>query len=233
VLHVLIQDGGFVGASLNYRLTNEARWPEQIYDCKAAIRWLRAHANELNIDPQKIGVIGGSAGGHLASMLGTTGGDSPSEGKLGKHVGVSSAVQCVVNICGPQNFLTIGNSPSIIPWNAPNSIGAKLLGKPVPDAKDLARTASPASYITPDDPPVMTVHGTKDTLVPFEQATEFGAALKKAGVPNVLVTARNGGHVCINPEVLRRTRLFLNQWLLGKHDSEAMQDVTVKFRSAK
>ncbi|MDB6117170.1 MAG: Acetyl esterase/lipase [Verrucomicrobiaceae bacterium] len=233
VLQMLIQDGVFAGASLNYRLTNEARWPEQIYDCKAAIRWLRAHAVELNIDPKRIGVVGGSAGGHLASLLGTSSSVPELEGTLGAHAGVSSAVQCVVNSCGPENFLTIGDHPSLIPWNAPGSIGSKLLGSPIPQAKELARAASPVTYITPDDAPVMTVHGTKDTVVPFEQATEFREALKKAGVPNVLITGKDGGHVCINPEVLRRMRLFLDHWLVGKPDAEAMEDKTVKFRPVK
>lgn len=233
VLHVLIKDGTYAGASLNYRLTDEAKWPAQIHDCKAAIRWLRAHAKELNIDPEKIGVIGGSAGGHLGSLLGTSNGVPELEGKLGAHPGISSAVQCVVNSCGPENFLTIADHPSLIAWNAPDSISSKLLGKTIPQAKDLARAASPVTYITPDDPPVMTVHGTKDTFVPFEQATEFRDLLTQARVPNAFITGKDGAHVCINPEVLRRMRHFFDKWLLGQDHPEAMESKTVNFPSKK
>lgn len=233
LLFPLIKDGAFAAASVNYRLTNEAKWPEQIYDCKAAIRWLRAHAKELNIDAEKIGVIGISAGGHLVSLLGTSGGVKELEGTLGKNVGSSSSVQCVVNICGPSDFLTITDHPSIIKFNEAGSCTGKFFGGPMPDHQDLARAASPVTYITPDDPPVMTVHGTKDTLVPFEQATEFRDALKKTGVPNVLITATNGGHVFVHPEVLIHERLFFEKWLLGKNNTAAMEDQSVEIAGQK
>jgi acetyl esterase/lipase len=233
LLFPLIKDGAFAGASVNYRLTDEARWPEQIYDCKAAIRWLRSHAKELNVDPEKIGVIGISAGGHLVSLLGTSDGVKDLEGALGKDLQTGSRVRCVVNICGAENFLTITDHPSIIKFNEAASCTGKLFGKAMPEAKDQAAAASPVTYITPDDPPVMTVHGTKDTLVPFEQATEFQAALKKAGVPNVLVTGKNGGHVFVHPEVLIRERLFFEKWLLGKGNATVMEDRTVEIGGAK
>lgn len=233
LLYPLIKDGAFAGASVNYRLTNEAKWPEQLHDCKAAIRWLRAHAKEMNIDPRKIGVIGISAGGHLASLLGTSGGVPELEGKIGRNPGVESKVQCVVNICGPADFLTLPDHPSIIKFNEADSPTGKLLGKPMPEVKDLARAASPITYITPDDPPLMTVHGTKDTLVPFEQATEFRDALRQAGVPHVLLTATDGGHVFVHPEVLVRERLFFEKWLLGRDKPGVMEDLTVKVGPAK
>lgn len=227
VLYLLIKDGAFVGASLNYRLTGEAQWPQQIYDCKAAIRWLRAHAAELNIDPEKIGVVGGSAGGQLALLLGTSGEVPELEGTLGGNSGVSSRVQCVVNVCGPANFLTIGDHPSEIQWNEANSIGGKLLGGAIPELKETARAASPVTYITPDDPPMLSVHGTKDTIVPFAQAVEVSTALKKAGVPQALITGQNGGHVFFRMEALQRERLFFEKWLLDRDHSAAMQDMTV------
>lgn len=233
LLYPLIKDGAFAGASVNYRLTNEARWPEQIFDCKAAIRWLRAHAKEMNVDPQKIGVIGISAGGHLVSLLATSGGVPELEGRLGRYPGAGSKVQCAVNICGPSDFLTITEHPSIIKFEAADSCTGKLFGKPMPQAKDLAQAASPVTYITPDDPPVMTVHGTKDTLVPFEQATEFRDALKKAGVPNALITGKEGGHVFVHPEVLMRERLFFEKWLLGRDNPAAMEDKTVEIAPGK
>ncbi len=233
LLYPLIKDGAFAGASVNYRLTNEAKWPEQIYDCKAAIRWLRAHAAEMNIDPRKIGVIGISAGGHLVSLLGTSGGVRDLEGGLGKHPATGSQVQCVVNICGPSNFLTITRHPSIIQFNAADSCTGKLFGRPLPEAGDLAREASPVTYVTPDDPPVMTVHGTKDNIVPFEQATELRDTLKKAGVPHALITGKGGGHVFVHPDVIDRERLFLEKWLLDRDNPAAMEDKTVEIVPAK
>ncbi|HEY2573273.1 MAG TPA: alpha/beta hydrolase [Verrucomicrobiaceae bacterium] len=233
LLFPLIKDGAFAGASVNYRLTDEARWPAQIYDCKAAIRWLRTHAKEMNVDPGKIGVIGISAGGHLVSLLGTSGGVPELEGDLGRKTSAGSKVQCVVNICGPSDFLTITDHPSIIKFNEAGSCTGKLFGKPMPDAKDLARAASPVTYVTPDDPPVLTVHGTKDTLVPFEQATEFREALTKAGVPNALITAKDGGHVFVHPEILERERVFFEKWLLGRDQPKAMEDATVEIAAGK
>lgn len=226
LLYVLIKDGTFAGASINYRLTNEAKRPEQIYDCKAAIRWLRGHAKELNIDPQKIGLIGISAGGHLVSLLGTSGGVAELEGTLGSNPKMDSRVQCVVNICGPSDLVTVVNYPSIIKFDAADSCTGKFFGKPMTEVKDLARAASPVTYITPDDPPVLTVHGTKDALVPFQQAVEFRDALKKAGVPNALITGKEGGHVLVHPEVLIRERLFFEKWLLGRDNAAAMEDKT-------
>ncbi|SKB05772.1 Acetyl esterase/lipase [Prosthecobacter debontii] len=227
ILHLLLQEGKFAGASINYRLTNETRWPEQIYDCKAAIRWLRAHAKELNIDPQKFGVIGGSAGSHLACLLGTSGDVAELEGNLGADLTTSSRVQCVVNICGPINFLTIGQYPSDISWNEAKSIGGKLLGGAIPALQEVARQASPITYITTDDPPFLSAHGTRDTIVPFEQATEFNQALKKAGVPQVLIIGKDGEHAFFHKDVMTRERLFLEKWLLARDHLIAMKDATI------
>lgn len=217
VLVGLIKGGTpYAGASLNYRLTDQAQWPAQIYDCKAAIRWLRAHAQEYNLDPDKIAVFGISAGGHLVSMLGVTGGVKELEGDLGKHLDQSSRVSCVLDFCGPSDFLTFGGKGSIIDPDDPKGAMAKLIGGPLKDRQEVVRQASPVTYITPDDAPFLIIHGDKDTLVPYSQATEFEAALKAAHVPAILLTGTDGGHVFLSGPLVERMYNFNARHLQGK-----------------
>src|SRR5262249_2482548 len=105
----LVDAGDYVAATINYRLSGESTWPAQIHDCKAAIRWLRANAAKYGIAPDRIGVIGASAGGHLAAMLGTSGGIAALEGDVGTHAGVSSRVKCVVDQFGPSELLAMAD----------------------------------------------------------------------------------------------------------------------------
>lgn len=212
----LLRGRPYAGASLNYRLTNEARWPAQIHDCKAAIRWLRAHAKEYNLDPDKICAFGISAGGHLVSMLGVTGGVKELEGNLGKHLDQSSRVTCVMDFCGPSNFLTFGGKGSIFDVNDPKAPLAKLIGGPLKDHEGLGRKASPVNYITSDDAPFLIIHGDKDNIVPYSQATEFDAALDAAKIPSILLTGTDGGHVFLYKSLAERMRNFNDRHLLGK-----------------
>jgi len=217
VLAGLIQGGTpYAGASLNYRLTHQAPWPAQIHDCKAAIRWLRAHAQEYHLDADKIAVFGISAGGHLVSMLGVTAGVEELEGDLGKHLDQSSRVSCVLDFCGPSDFLTFGGKGSIIDPNDPHSALARLIGGPLKDRQEEARKASPVTYITPDDAPFLLIHGDKDNLVPYAQATEFATALKAAHVPATLLTGTDGGHVFLSGPLVERMNDFIARHLLGK-----------------
>ena len=217
VLLGLIKGGTpYAGASLNYRLTDQAQWPAQIHDCKAAIRWLRAHAQEYNLDPDKIAVFGISAGGHLVSMLGVTGGVKELEGALGKHLDQSSRVTCVLDFCGPSDFLTFGGKGSIIDPDEPGGMLAKLLGAPLKDCKEEARKASPVNYITPDDAPFLIIHGDKDNVVPYSQATELDAALDTAKIPSILLTGTGGGHVFLSGPLVERMYAFNARHLLGK-----------------
>jgi acetyl esterase/lipase len=216
LLFSLIKDGEFAGASVNYRLTSEARWPEQIFDCKAAVRWLRAHAKELNVDPDHFAAFGISAGGHLVTLLGTSGDVPELEGSLGSDTHTSSRVQAVIDFCGVSDLLELPGRESIIKFDSADSCTGKFLGKAIPEAKDLARAASPVTYISKDDPPFLIVHGTKDNLVPYDQATELHDALQKAGVSATMLTGKGGGHVFAHAEVIRRERLFLERTLEGK-----------------
>lgn len=218
VLPALATNGNFVAASVGYRLTNEAHWPAQIHDCKAAIRWLRAHAGENGIDPERIAVFGISAGGHLVSLLGTTSGDGPKEleGDIGADKGVSTKVSCVINFCGPANFHTFAGKGSIISVEAPGTAITKLLGGPLSANNDAATAASPVTHITKNDPPFLHIHGTKDNLVPYSQALEFDAALEKAGIPSTLLTGTDGDHVFHSKELIDHLKTFLAKHLLGE-----------------
>jgi acetyl esterase/lipase len=200
---------GYAVASINYRLSQHAVFPAQIEDCKAAIRWLRANAKKYNLDPDRIGVTGSSAGGHLVAMLGTSGGVVALEGHLGDHRDVSSRVACVVDQYGPTDLLSMGGF-----HDAPDSPEAKLLGGPVQEKKEEARNASPISYVTPDDPPFLIIHGTADPTVPFGQSENLLSALKKAKVEAYLVPVTGGGHGGFaTPEVPERMRLFFDKQL--------------------
>ena len=210
-----VESGDYAGVSVGYRLTNEAQWPEQIYDCKAAIRWIRGNAKELNLDPDKIAVWGSSAGGHLVSMLGTSGDVKALEGGIGSFTSNSSRVTCVVNYFGPENFVTMVTKPSTIDRTTKDYPEALLIGGRVQDVPDKAKAASPITYVSADDPPFLTAHGTKDPLVPFDQALELDAAMKKAGVSHLLIEMTNGGHGFRSEELDRRVKQFLDLHLRG------------------
>lgn len=216
VLFGLIKDRPYAGASLNYRLTDQAIWPAQIHDCKAAIRWLRGHAKEYNLDPNKIAGFGISAGGHLVSMLGVSGGVKELEGDLGDFDNESSRVTCVLDFCGPANFLTFGGEGTIIDVNDPNTALSKLIGGTVKEKPDAAKNASPVNYLTSDDAPFLIIHGDKDNIVRYAQAIEFKEALTKAGLPATLITGTNGGHVFFSAPLFERMIAFLDHHLLGK-----------------
>ena len=178
---------GYVVASINYRLTDEASFPAQIYDCKAAVRWLRAHAEEYHIDPDHVGVWGASAGGHLVSLLGTAGDIKDLEGDLGNEK-FSSQVQAVCDLFGPSDLTKVLNE------DAADRAIPKLLGGSIRDRFDVAKRASPITYVTKDDPPFLILHGTNDPLVNPRQSKWLFDALQKAGVESRLEMIDGAGH---------------------------------------
>lgn len=216
MLEALTRTGDYVTATINYRLTGESKWPAQIHDCKAAIRFLRANATKYGIDPDRIGVVGVSAGGQLASMLGTCNESEELEGKLGAFPRISSRVQCVVNFFGPTNFLTLtGNAGALEPVRL--QLAKRLFGKESrEELEQVAKLASPVHWISRDDAPVFTAHGTADFLVPFSQAKELDGALAKVGVRSYLVPMNGAGHGFENQELNRRIMAFLGTFLRGK-----------------
>ncbi len=208
----LVSSGDYAGVSINYRLSGEAVWPSQIFDCKAAIRWVRAHATEYHLDPDRIGVIGGSAGGHLAAMLGTSVGVEALEGDVGTHKGLSTKVRCVVDEFGPSDLLAMGGN-----HDDANSPEALLIGGALQAHQDAARAASPITYVTRDDPPFLILHGDADPLVPFTQSERLSRALKSAGVDCTFIPVLGAGHGDFrNPEVFRRIHMFFDRHLLER-----------------
>ena len=223
----LVAGGKYAGATIDYRLSGEATWPAQIHDCKAALRWLRANAGKFNIDPERIGVIGLSAGGHLAAMLGTSGDVERLEGKLGEHHDVSSRVTCVVDEYGPTELLVMSEFPSDVEHDEPDSPESRLIGGPIQEHKDAARAASPITYVSADDPPFLIVHGTEDPLVPYDQSQRFFDALEQEGVEALLITVEGGGHGGFrSAELDRRIGLFFGKYLRGE-DADISTDPIV------
>ncbi len=212
----LARTGNWAAVTVGYRLTKEARWPSQVHDCKAAIRWIRAHARELNLDADKIAVWGSSAGGHLSSLLGTSGDVKELEGGLGPNTAFSSRVQCVVNLCGPEDFTQSLMFDKDGKPMAKDDAVSGLLGGSRTEKHAEAVAASPVTYVSKDDPPFINFHGSKDMRVAFLHAEAIHAALQRAGVPSLLVPITDGGHGSVNhPEVKVRGEKFADKVLRG------------------
>ena len=190
----LVKTGRYAGATINYRLSGEAIWPAQIYDCKAAIRWLCANAKKYGYDSNQIALWGSSAGGHLASMLGTTGEHQTYEGILGKHTNQSTHVKAVINYYGPSALLQMNDHPSKINHNAPESPESQLMGYPIQKKRKRTQNASPLHQVSTDDATFLHFHGTKDPLVPYHQSKIFHHALLQKKVKSNLITLKDGVH---------------------------------------
>lgn len=180
---------GYAAASIGYRLSKQATFPAQIEDCKTAVRWLRAHASEYGIDSKRIGAWGASAGGHLAALLGTTG--KVREFDVGENLSQASDVQCVVDWFGPATFLRWGEANST---SLDSSPVARLLGGLVSTHQELARRASPVSFVSHESAPFRIMHGDRDQVVPLQQSKELEQALKTAGVDSTLRIISGAGH---------------------------------------
>jgi acetyl esterase/lipase len=183
-----LAEKGFVVLSVGYRLTGEAVWPAQIEDCKLAVRWLRAHAAAYGVDPDRIGVFGTSAGGHLAACVGVMA-DSPELEGAGGSTGVSSRVQAAAVFCGPSDFTGGWLNGGPFPDWVVALFGAEREKKP-----GLWRQASPALAVKPGAPPFFVAHGRDDTHVPFSQGEALARALQQAGAPVEWVPIAHAGH---------------------------------------
>jgi acetyl esterase/lipase/cyclophilin family peptidyl-prolyl cis-trans isomerase/catechol 2,3-dioxygenase-like lactoylglutathione lyase family enzyme len=205
---------GYAVASIGYRLSGDAIWPAQIEDCKAAVRWLRANARTYGIDPDRFAAWGASAGGHLASTLGTAG--WVKEFEVGENLEVSSRVQAVVDYFGPTDFLQmdahrLANGQVHDPADSPES---QLIGGALQENPDKAARANPITYVTRDAPPFLICHGDADPLVPHHQSELLEAALRRAGVPVTFYTVTGAGHGRFNdPKVPELAKAFLAERL--------------------
>ncbi|MEM7230299.1 MAG: alpha/beta hydrolase fold domain-containing protein [Planctomycetota bacterium] len=194
-------DRGFAVASMNYRFSQQGVFPAQIHDAKACVRLLRANAASFNIDPDRIGVFGFSAGANMAALLGTTGDLADVEGTVGDHVGTSSRVQAFAEVSGPIDLFAQGMFNT-----SPTSDISQLIGHPIPDINanidnpayaglvELVTNGSANFHCTPDDPPALLMHGQLDTVVPFSQAVDFDAAIQLEGSTSTLVLLPNEPH---------------------------------------
>ncbi len=219
-----VLNNGIAFAAIDYRLNSEAAFPAQIYDVKAAIRYLRAHAKEFGIDPDRIAVAGTSAGAHLAAELATTSGNKKLEGNEGGNLNYSSSVMACVDFYGPTDLLTMApemstkfqtveqakethdsiraNESILLGFDKPGQ-GVGVL-RAIRDKNDtvspywpmvkLAELGSPINNVTPDDPPFFIAHGGHDTLVPIAQSTRLRDALINAGVENIFMSNSKAPH---------------------------------------
>jgi len=190
---------GYAVASLNYRLSDEAIFPAQIYDVKAAIRWLRANATQYNLDVTRFGTWGQSAGGHLASLAGTSNDVVDMEGTVGGNLQYSSRVQATVDWYGPTDFLQMdvqaGQSGCIgSNMNSPDSAPSRLVGCAIQTCPQAVQRANPMTYVTMDDPPFFIEQGTVDCTVPLGQSQIFQNLWQSIGHDSALTFLQGAGH---------------------------------------
>lgn len=187
---------GYAIASVNYRLSTQAVFPAQVHDIKAAIRFLRANAGVYHINADKIVIIGSSAGGHLAALVGVTNGVKELEGTVGEHLEQSSDVQGIVSFFGASNLQTIlsQSTPHGLSVRIP---ALKLLLGDTPDKKpELAKLASPVAHLDKNDPPLLMIHGDADPQMPPQQSDELARGYRELGLPVTLIVmpgSRHGG----------------------------------------
>ena len=200
---------GFAAASVSYRFAPTAKFPAQIQDVKTALRFLRANAKRLNLDPDRVGVLGFSAGGHLAALVGLTDGVEAFAGT--EHPGYSTKVNCVVDFFGPADLTLYSETPGI-----EKAFMAPLLGGRSSDHPELYTQASPVTYAAKDAPPFLIVHGTADVVVPLLHSKRLHERLTAAGAASELVRVPGKGHGWFGPEAAASyaaTTKFLTEYL--------------------
>ncbi len=191
---VSLSADGYAVACINYRFSDHAIFPAQIQDCKAAVRWLRANAAKYGIDPKRFGVWGGSAGGHLVALTGTSGGSKEFRA-IGENTDVSDRVQAVCDQFGPTDFLKMDEQAGghgAFKHDEARSPESRLIGGAIQENKEKAARANPIQYITKECPPFLIMHGEGDNMVPIGQSEILLDALKKQGVEATLARVRAG-----------------------------------------
>ena len=202
---------GFIAASIGYRLSGEAQYPTQIEDCKCAVRFLRANAAEYGIDPQRIGAMGVSSGGHVAALLALTGDKGPFTAKGGWE-NVSSEVAAVCDLFGVSDFLQMPKK------HIPEAMSAtaRFLGGTIDEVPARYIEASPVNYVHAGAPSFLLIHGDADSLVPMQQSEILRDVLKKAGVEttlHIVKGAAHGSQNVVTPEVRAMLLAFLKDKL--------------------
>lgn len=217
---------GYAVVGVNYRLSGEAKFPALVQDTKAAVRWVRANADQYRFNPNKIAAWGGSAGGYLAIMLGTSAGVPELEDLTLGNPDQPSHVQAVVSWFGPTNFLTMDEhlaASGLLPppgfrHSEANSPESLLLGQIINEIPEKVKAANPETYIRPNAPPFLLQHGTLDPVVPVQHSIELAAKLRQVlGEEHVALDLLEGaehGDVCFEtPENVDRVLDFLDMYL--------------------
>jgi acetyl esterase/lipase len=217
---------GYAAASIEYRFASKAKFPAQIQDCQAAIRWLRGNAKKFNLDPNHFAVWGESAGGHLSALVGTAG-DSGAFKPVGDYLDQSDRVQAVCDFFGPANFMTVikqgdANAEKHLPkweeWKGGRGYSF-LLGAEAGVDAEKSESVSPIHYVNKSTPPFLIYHGTYDQLVPFAQSEELAAKLKENGVEVMLqpfAHMQHSGAIYWTPPALKLVKAFFDKRLLGR-----------------
>ena len=215
-----LTDAGFAVVCINHRSSGDAKFPAQIHDVKAALRFIRAHAADYRLDTSFVGITGFSSGGHLSSLAGVTNGVRKHtvgsttldlEGTVGTCLDYSSCVDAVVDWFGPVDMARMENCQSVKDAQSPE---AALIGGAPAENPDLVELVSPISYVTPLAPRFLVIHGDADNVVPHCQSEYFSAALRQAGRLEDFITVAGGQHgpVTFNEQTFRRmTDFFLKE----------------------
>ena len=194
---------GFAVVTVNHRSSRDAIFPAQIQDLKAAVRFIRANGHNFQIDTSFIGITGYSSGGHLSAMMGTSGSvkrmminskSAQIEGQVGNYTDHNSSVDAVVDWFGPTDFQSMDSCGSTMVHDAIDSPESILIGAPIQDNDDLCALANPISYIDPNDPPFLILHGDADPLVPYCQSEMLFQGLQEAGVSSQFVLVPQAAH---------------------------------------
>ncbi len=211
-----LMEQGYAIASVDYRLSTQAVFPAQVHDIKAAIRFLRDNAQSLHVNASKIGILGSSAGGHLAALVGMSNGNKALEGKVGGHLDQSSDVQAIVSFYGASNLQTI-LSQSTDHGLSVRIPALKLLLGDTPDKKpELAKLASPVAHLDKNDPPLLLIHGDADPQMPPQQSQELAKAYQAQGLPVTLIFlpgSKHGGSEFYDDERAAIVAKFLDKAL--------------------
>jgi acetyl esterase/lipase len=203
---------GYAMASVDFRQSTDSRFPAQVHDIKAAIRFLRAKAGQYGYRADRIAIAGASSGGHLAALVGVTNGNRELEGTIGDYLAESSDVHSIVDYYGASNLITILAQSTPFGLNVRKPGLELLLGALPNNAKELAELASPVNHVGPGDPPLILLHGDQDPQMPINQSHELQGAYEKAGLDVTFIVvhgAAHGGDQFSAPEHLNRVLAFL------------------------